>query len=165
MNGSMMTVADVDPEVVAAAIAGAAALVLAGLTGAAAYITRKRERQRDLYGQAYEAAMAWREMLYRVRRRAVGDEADRALVERFHQLQERIDYYRGWIGSESPYMARSYCQLVDAIKKGVEKPLIAAWGEDPRRPASAGTKDSDEHLTAQPTVSAFSSMFAGISRS
>jgi hypothetical protein len=134
-----------DPEVLAAIIAGAASLVLAVLTGIAAYVTRKRERRRELYGQAYEVAMAWLEMLYRVRRRAASDEADRALIDRFHQLQERIDYFRGWIGSESSFMARSYCRLVNAVKASVEGPVDAAWKEEERRPAWEGTKDGDEH--------------------
>lgn len=132
-----------DPEVKSALIAACVAIVLAALGGLAGYVTGKRERQRDLYSKAYKAAMGWREMLYRVRRRAAGDEAERALIERFHELQEELDYYQGWIASESPWLGRSYCRLVADVKASCRQDIVAAWGETERRTAALGTLEGD----------------------
>lgn len=96
-----------DATVQAAIIAASGGLVLAALSGLGAYLTGKRHRQRDLYSKAYRAAMSWREMLYRVRRRAAGDEADRALIERFHELQEETDTRDGGRRESPPTPAKA----------------------------------------------------------
>lgn len=119
------------------AVAAALVAAIAGLLGKALafLVAGPRDRRRALYGAAYRDAMAWTEMLYRVRRRANTEEAERALIERFHELQEQIDLQRGWLGSESVYLARSYCRVVEAIK-GSTLPLIQrAWEIPGRKPA------------------------------
>jgi hypothetical protein len=136
---------DVAPVVGAALVTLAGGVILAALRGAGLTITGRRERQRELYGRAYRAAMAWRELLYRVRRRAPGEEADRGLVERFHDLQEEIDYYQGWTASEGRWIGRSYCRLVEEIK-GETRPLLQeAWAEEKRRPPSDAAAEGDGH--------------------
>jgi hypothetical protein len=137
--------AALSPAVEAAVIAALAAIVVAAVGGLLAFVDRGLQRRRDLYSRAYRSAMAWKEMLYRVRRRAPGAEADRKLVETFHSLQEEIDYYQGWICSESPWLGRSYCKLVAAVKKDTLKPIADAWAESPRRAPSAGTLPNDFH--------------------
>jgi hypothetical protein len=134
-----------DPEVKAALIAASSAIVLAGIGRIAGYISGKRERQRDLYSQAFKAAMSWREMVYRVRRRAEGDEPERVLIDRFHELQEELDYYQGWIASESPWMGRSYCRLVEEVKQKCADDINKAWDEPERRRPASGTLDNDNH--------------------
>ncbi|HWI05993.1 MAG TPA: hypothetical protein VNT54_00580 [Solirubrobacteraceae bacterium] len=134
----------VAPAVAAALIAAAATLSVTLLKALGWLISGPRDRRRQLYGQAYEDAMGWLEMVYRIRRRANTDEADRALVERFHTLQERINHHRGWLGSESKYLARSYCRLVDAIKRETEPLIQAAWDDDGRGPRIK-TPNDDGH--------------------
>lgn len=133
--GDILGVDTGEPAVAAAVIGAAGGLLLAGGRAIAWLVSGPRDRRRALYGTAYQDAMAWLEMLYRVRRRANEDADERQLVERFHVLQERIDYHRGWLGSESRYLARSYCRLVREIKQQSESPLQKAWRDPGCRPA------------------------------
>jgi hypothetical protein len=144
MLASIFGLDTTDSQVAAAIIAGLVALFIAAFSGLAVYVTAKRDRRRNLYSEAYKAALGWREVLYRVRRRAAGEEATRALVERFHGLQETIDYYQGWIATESPWLARSYCRLVGDVKSATDKLIAEAWKAPPRDPTS-GTPEDDKH--------------------
>jgi hypothetical protein len=118
-----------------------------------------------MYGEAFRAALGWREMVYRVRRRGNSTEHDRGLIDRFHELQQRIDYYEGWIGSESKYMRRSYKRLVEAVKGATKGDLQTAWNtkgklenadpddQHPEIPPSAMDdylRDVRSHLSLQP---------------
>jgi hypothetical protein len=125
------------PAVAAAAIAGTAALI----STAAATARGPRERRRELYSRAFQDALAWREGLYRVRRRDNSPEQDRELVDRFHDLQERVDHHRAWLASESNFLARSYCRFVEHVKAECQPLIAAAWaspGEAPSSPVHAG---------------------------
>lgn len=126
------------PVVGAAAIAGLAALV----STIAATVRGPRERRRELYSQAFKDAMAWQEGLYRVRRRDNTAAQEGELIGHFHDLQERIAHHRAWLASESIYLARSYCDLVDHIKKECKEPLQKAWDEDGRPPGADHTNET-----------------------
>jgi hypothetical protein len=112
-----------------AVIAAAGATVVALITATAAFFASKRDRRRQLYGEAYRAAMAWREMLYRVRRRQADKTSE--LIDRSHDIQEQIYYYTGWIGSESKLLQRSYIRLVQKVKSETKGPLQVAWETQP----------------------------------
>jgi hypothetical protein len=124
-------------------------VLLAVLRALALWATGKRDRQRELYIRAYKTAMAWRGMVYRVRRRAEGVEAERTLIDRFHELQEEIDYYQGWTAGESRWMGRSFCGPVAAIKE-------ATRGTDPVRLGAAraadGRRERAGHRAAPETL-------------
>jgi hypothetical protein len=126
-----------------AVIAAAGAVVVALVTASAAFFASKRDRRRQLYGEAYKAALAWKEMLYRVRRRQANKTAD--LMERSHDLQEEIYYYTGWIGSESKLLQRSYVKLVQKIKEETRAPLKAAWESDPPSSVQWKSLESETH--------------------
>jgi hypothetical protein len=100
-------------------------------------VGRKREdvqRRRDLYSEAYKLALEWCEAIYRVRRRAPDGSQDQALVEHFHELQERIAYYQGWLCIEAADLGHSYQHFLDEVLKEC-KPLIQeAWLKDGRKP-------------------------------
>ena len=100
-------------------------------------LSGQQSRQRDLFSKAYGAAMAWSELLYRVRRRANTDEAEFALIARFHELQEQIDYYEGWTASEGAAIGRSDCLFVKAIKEASESLIQESWAVPGRPPAQA----------------------------
>lgn len=127
--------------------------------------TERRDRRRSLYGGAYRAAVAWHEMLYRVRRRAEGSEQE--LVDRFHDLQEQFAYYRGWLSSESAALAESYRRLTDAVQDQTREPIREAWDQPPKPPdqqtepatqvalpqeAELFLRDVREHLAWNPWV-------------
>lgn len=147
-----MALTETERALVVAGIAASATLVAATIAATAAYLASKRERRRLLYGEAFKAALGWHEMLYRVRRRRTDNEGE--LVETFHELQERLTYYQGWIASESRYMERSYKRLVAAVKGGTEPLIRQAW-ESPVRPVPGNALPADEH----PTFDAESSRF------
>lgn len=126
-------------------VAGGVGLLLVGLRAFALVISGAQERRRELYSEAYKAAMAWGEMVYRVRRRAHDDQSERALIERFHALQEQIDYYEGWTATESKAMGRSYCRLVRAIKSKTEAEIRAAWDESVSRRPGEPAREGEDH--------------------
>src|SRR5438132_12008194 len=94
------------------AISGFAVGLVAG--GVAVWSARftdraqQRDRRRTRSAEAYKAALAWNEMLYRIRRRSDAPEQRTSLVDRFHSLQEEIDFHRGWLAAEEPALGRSY---------------------------------------------------------
>jgi len=142
--GSFLGLGEGSPVVDAAIVTAIGAVAVAVLRGLALTLNRQVERERALYSEAFKAAMAWREMLYRTRRREDSDEAKRRLIERFHELQEEIDYFEGWTASEGRAIGRSYCRLVREVKQ-VSEPLIQAARDAPPRPALAPTPEDEDH--------------------
>jgi hypothetical protein len=130
----------------AAVISAFGAIIVVMIAAFGAYLTERRQRRQNLYGEAYRAALAWQEMLYRVRRRAAGQESDRALINRFHELQEKINYHQGWIATESVWLGRSYAKLVDAINRKTAGLIHEAW-KSPVRDSTNGTLNTDQHPT------------------
>jgi len=142
----------VTARTLAIAIPAATAIVVACLSALAAYFAGKRERRRGLYSEAVKAAVAWREMLYRVRRREKAQE--RALINQSHDIQEQQTYFRAWVGSESKYMQRSYDILVAEIKKATDELISDAW-DDPVRPVPGNSAPDDEHPDIGACVDSF----------
>lgn len=134
------------------AIAAIATLTVAVLAALANHFAIRRDRRRQLYGEAFKTALGWREMLYRVRRRGPGQE--RALIEQFHDLQEQLLYFGGWISSESKYMARSYRRLVRAVKVATEPLIRDAWEAD-LRPVPGNATPADAHPSVNGEAEAF----------
>lgn len=98
--------------------------------------------KKKLFADAYKAAMAWQEMLYRVRRRAPGVVEEQKLVERFHQLQEEINYYQGLVFTESEVLGLSYDRFVNHVKKENKQLIQEAWESPIRRPKLGVIKTS-----------------------
>jgi hypothetical protein len=88
----------------AALVAAAVALYL----NARGRKNAERDRRRTLYSEAYRVALEWCEGIYRVRRRPQDGSGDADLVRHFHEMQERIAYYEGWLAMESPQLGRAY---------------------------------------------------------
>lgn len=113
---------------VAALVAAAVSLISLGFNR----LWDRRDRRRTLYSNAYQAALSWEEMFYRVRRR----DPDKLYVvaKRFHAIQEQIDFHQGWIASESAALGRAYCRLILTIKAHALEPIRAAWLQPPVSP-------------------------------
>jgi hypothetical protein len=133
----------------AAMIAFGSAVAVAILSAWIARVFVGRDRRRQMYGEAFRAAMEWKEMLYRVRRRDNTMENDRDIINRFHDLQQRIDYYEGWIGSESRYMRRSFTKLVKAAKAATQNEIRRAWD---KRGKSGNADLRDVHPSVDPAI-------------
>lgn len=135
---------DSDPNVadlLVGALAALAVVLTAVIAAFSAYAASKRQRRRQMYGEATKAALAWLEMLHRVRRRGGRPDDEAEIVERFHELQDSIGYFQGWIGSESKYLSRSYQRFVVQIKACVAEPLRAAWANPPSKNPGRGGGD------------------------
>ncbi len=92
----------------------------------------RRDRKWEMCGKAIREALAWMELPYRIRRRADDDAATlRGLVDRAHQLQESLLFYRGWLEVELPEAGNEYASLVAAVKAAAAEPLQAAWTSPP----------------------------------
>lgn len=114
-------------------VAGSA-VIAALLTHYLGQSERERNKRRKLYAEAIQAALGWREMLYRVRRRQSGSDDERAITLLFHDLQERLDYYDGLIWSHSPSLGRSYRKLVKQIRNASQPLIQEAWKNNPIKP-------------------------------
>ena len=101
-----------------------------------------RSRRRGLYSEAYRTALEWCEGVYRVRRRAPDGSEDRALVAHFHELQERIAYYQGWLCIEAAELGRSYQHFLDRVLEEC-RPLIQQAWEDPGRNPTDPTPEGE----------------------
>jgi hypothetical protein len=131
----------------------AATVVVALLSALAAYLASKRDSRRSLYSEAMQVIVSWKEMLYRVRRRS--DEETRDLVNSFHELQDKLSYFQGWIGSESKYMSRSYARLVRGIKGETEALIEKAWQEPGNPIPGNAPATEDDHPDITHYVDAF----------
>lgn len=123
-----------------------AALVTGVVTLAGMAWTRmnqRRDQRRTLYAESFKAALAWVEMLYRVRRR--GPDQTYELAGQFHSLQEKIDFHQGWIAAESRALGRAYCRLVLVVKHLTFEPIKAAWKEAPCRPEDGFSLAEETH--------------------
>jgi hypothetical protein len=102
-------------------------LVIAIIAALAAYLASMREQRRNLYSEAIQAVVSWKEMLYRIRRRESGQE--REIIDLFHKLQDELSYYESWIVSESKYMSRSYLRLVQDVELVLQQAELFAGSE------------------------------------
>lgn len=103
----------------AAAVAGTLALV--GI--AANLAASRRDRRAELYAEAFKAALAMVEMVYRARR--AGDNL-RGVVDRYHQIHEDINFHQGWIEVESQEMGRAYRRLILRVRAATREPINQA---------------------------------------
>jgi hypothetical protein len=127
-NGS--TVASDLPDWIPFGALVAAAGALLGI--AVNRLSERRDRRRCLYSDAYQAAVGWGELYYRVRRRDPGRPYE--VAARFHQIQEQIDFHQSWIESESVSLGRAYCRLVLRIKALTYTAIKEAWAMPPVTP-------------------------------
>lgn len=136
-----------------AAIIGASAAITAAVIGAiAAVLTAQRAQLRVTYGEAIRAATAWVELLYRVRRRTADEEKE--IRNLFHEAQDRLLYYKAWVGTDQQAMARSYAKLVDGVQTQTRSSIQQAWEEE-LRPARGNAQPDEEHPNITPLVDAF----------
>lgn len=138
-----------------AMIAAVATIVTSLLAVAASRIAAVRERRRVLYGEAVQAALAWQELLYRVRRRRDNGAAVKDVVDHFHDAQDRLTYYQGWVGSDSKFLARSYRVLVFRIKRETQPLIQNAWQQPVREVETLGTSPDEAHPVIEEALQAF----------
>jgi hypothetical protein len=141
-HGDVSVSSGPDTALWVAAIGVIGALLVAVIGALATYFSNRRERCRLLYSEAVRAAVAWKEMLYRVRRRQAGQEQE--LIKQFHDLQDNLSYYSAWVGSESEDMKESYDRFVKGVKDRTETLIVDAWAK-PTRPVPGNAQQGDVH--------------------
>lgn len=118
-----------------------AVLTAALTTAATVLINRASEaanRRRDRYAEAVTTLVAWIEYPYRVRRRTDDEpETLAALVERGHDLQERLACHHAWITTEDADTAAAYQDARAAIGQLVGPAVREAWDTAPAATAAA----------------------------
>lgn len=114
----------------------------------------ERDRRWDLYSEAYRTALHWCEGVYRVRRRADDGSEDRELVKHFHDMQERIAYYEGWLSMEAPAMGSAYRAFLRSVRAECLPLAQAAWA-GPGRPPTEPTPEDDAHPDVSNAKEAF----------
>lgn len=104
-----------------------ASILTATVTAYFAYAATQRRYHAELFAAAYHDAMLWPEMFFRVRRRVPGEVAEDALIDRFHELQEKLHYQQGLMTTQSVWVGRSYERLLLVIKETYETLIRDAW--------------------------------------
>jgi hypothetical protein len=145
---------DTEQAFAIAGIAAGTSLSVALLAAWFTFLATRRDRRRQLYGEATKAATAWVELLYRVRRRADNKEDARAIIHRVHDAQEALMYHRGWIGSESKMLGRSYDRLVASVKKQTEALTQDAW-KSPIRQTPGDALPEEPHPSIDAALAAW----------
>lgn len=143
-----------DSTVKVAIVTGIFSIAVAAIGWIGSRLSARRDSRRNLHSEAHKAALAWREMVYRIRRRPDNDNAKRKLVERFHELQETLDYYEGWLCTESRYLGHSYGRMLGTIRSASAPCITAAWAAPLRDPAE-GTPPDDDHPQTSAATTAF----------
>jgi hypothetical protein len=115
----------------AALLAGAVALVGALVSVALTYglnqRAARRERQTKLFAEALAAIEDYAELPYRIRRRPRSSEVRHELTEQVSQIQSQIAFHQAWLSLEVPGVARSYNNLVRAVKAQAGSQMAQAW--------------------------------------
>lgn len=109
---------------VAAVVAGAVSLTTVWITGRRA----EKERRRQLFGQAFQAPIAYREFVYRVRRRRDDSAEERVRIsDALHEVQERLKYFDAILRVEAPPVSKVYSELVEATRDIAGRQIAEAW--------------------------------------
>lgn len=114
--------------VVAAVVSGAITLVTFALGGR----RERKDRQRQVFADAFAAIAAYREFPFMVRRRNPDDDgAERVrLSSALSEVQQKLVQYRATLRVEAPRVARPYDALVAETRKVAGGYISDAWHRD-----------------------------------
>jgi hypothetical protein len=93
------------------------------------------DRQRQVFGDAFAAVMAYREYPFIVRRRNQ-DEASKEpqrISADLSDLQAKLNGFKGTLRVEDPYIGERYVELVDATRRIAGAFIKEAWNTEPVR--------------------------------
>jgi hypothetical protein len=114
--------------VVAASIAALAALIGYWAT----YRTRRIDSKTEIYAKALAAVTAYKQLPYRIRRRAKGDDDTRdKLGQLSSDVHQEITYYRHLLNLDSRLVASAYEDLIRKVYQKGKGYRDAAWEHPP----------------------------------
>jgi hypothetical protein len=117
------------PAIVAAIVAAAVSLTTFGLAGRRARL----DRQRQLFAEAFEAVMEYREYPFIVLRRSKDEPAkERARISGdLSTVQARLNGFMARLRVEAPYVGDRYAALVSATRRIAGPMITQAWNAEP----------------------------------
>ena len=117
------------PAIVAAIVAAAVSLTTFALTGRRAHL----DRQRQVFADAFEAVMAYREYPFIVLRRSHDEPAaERARISGdLSGVQAKLNGFKARLRVEAPYVGERYADLVSATRRVAGAIVREAWDAEP----------------------------------
>jgi hypothetical protein len=122
------------PAIVAAIVAAAVSLTTFALAGRRARL----DRQRQVFADALDAVMTYREYPFIVFRRNPDEPAKerQRISVSLSELQARLNGFRGRLRVEDAYVGARYAELLAATRRVAGPMITDAWNRDPA-PADA----------------------------
>lgn len=119
----------VAPAIVAAIVAGVVSLLTFMFAGRRARL----DRQRQVFADAFEAVMEYREYPFIVRRRHPDEPAEerRRIAGDLSRVQAKMNAFKARLLVEDPYVGRCYAELVKETRLVAGAHIKAAWDNDP----------------------------------
>jgi len=117
------------PAIVAAIVAAAVSLT----TFALASWRARLDRQRQLFAEAFEAVMEYREYPFIVLRRSKDESAkERVRISGdLSTVQAKLNGFKARLRVEAPYVGDRYAELVAATRRIVGPMITQAWNTEP----------------------------------
>lgn len=117
------------PAIVAAIVAGAVSVMTFMLAGRRARL----DRQRQVFADAFQAVMEYREYPFIVRRRNPVEAAEerRRISGDLSRVQARMNAFKARLLVEDPYIGRCYAELVKKTRQVAGAMIKAAWDSAP----------------------------------
>jgi hypothetical protein len=117
------------PAIVAAIVAAAVALTTFVLTGRRARL----DRQRQVFADAFEAVMEYREYPYIIRRRSPEEPAKerQRLSGELSKVQAKLNAFGARLLVEDSYVGERYAEVVKKTKQIVGAMIKATWDNEP----------------------------------
>lgn len=134
----------IGPAIVAAAVSGLVALTTVGLNARQA----RKDRQRQLFAEAFTAIQLYKEFPYRIRRRR-SDKKDEAaadivrLTTEFSDVQAKLNDYASRLRVEAPRVGVAYAQLLDTLRRIAGGEARRSWNLPPTAGADVSITDID----------------------
>jgi hypothetical protein len=91
------------------------------------------DRQRQVFADAFEAVMEYREYPFIVRRRNPDEPAEerRRISEEFSRIQAKLNAFKARLLVEDPHIGQCYGELVKKTRQVAGAMIKAAWDNDP----------------------------------
>lgn len=116
----------IGPAIIAAAVSGVVALATVALNNRRG----RKDRQRQLFADAFAACQAYKEFPYKVRRRRSDDEAaaDRSrLTGELSELQNRLNELKARLRLEAPRTGQAFGDLVSETRRIAGEEVRRSW--------------------------------------